>query len=180
MRRGHQDGACSWAWHRHVGKVRAWPFQQHGLRREEREVVSCSVATQPPTARLVRWTARLGGWRARRREAVVPPVPWVAAVQVAVGAARRHASAWLLLREPADGRAARGRDVQEKGHGRLREHAGNASPCPVPVAVPPPAESSPRRAATRSVGRALGTSRRCTASKSKKVALTRMNDAGKN
>ena len=137
MRRGHQDGACSWAWHRHVGKVRAGPFQQHGLRREEREVVSCSVATQPPTARLVRWTARLGGWRARRREAVVPPVPWVAAIQVAVGAARWHASAWLLLREPADGRAARGRNVQEKGHGRLREHAGNTSPCPVPVAVPP-------------------------------------------
>ena len=32
VRRGRQDGACSRAWHRHVGKVRAGPFQQHRLR----------------------------------------------------------------------------------------------------------------------------------------------------
>ena len=102
---GHQDGACSRAWHRHVGKVRAGPFQQHRLRREEREVAIRGVAAQSGAARLVLWTARLGGWRARRREAVVPPVPRVAAVEVAVGAARGHAGARLLLRESADGRA---------------------------------------------------------------------------
>ena len=135
---GHQDGACSRAWHRHVRKVGAGPFQQHRLRREEREVVSRGVAAQPPTARLVRWTARLGGWCARRREAVVPPVPRVAAVQVAVGATRGHAGTWLLLCEPADGRAARGGYVQEECDGCLGEHARQHQPLPCTRAAVPP------------------------------------------